>query len=266
MSNLKVTGKITKVLDKQTGTSKDGKEWVKLQFLVDNNEKYNNIFCFEVFGQEKVENFEKYNKLGDVVDVEFNVNTNEWQGKYFTSLASWKIMKQKAEGVQDAPFEMTDDLNPESSSDLPFQQMNSITINTKVVNGVLKQNRTRIQDAVKSFEGKEITITIKRKRKTRSNSQNAYYWSCLIPLMVDAVKTEWGEIWSNEKAHEFFKNRFLFHEKVNENTGEIAQTPKSTTENTTVEMEDYHSQIREFLKEWFNVDAPLPNEEIILNL
>lgn len=144
--------------------------------------------------------------------------------------------------------------------------MNSITINTKVVNGVLKQNRTRIQDAVKSFEGKEITIIIKRKRKTRSNEQNRYYWGLLIPLMVDAVKVEWGEIWSNEKAHEFFKMHFLYYEKLNEETGQIIKLPKSTTENTTVEMEEYHSQIREFLVEWFNVTAPLPGENIILNL
>lgn len=144
--------------------------------------------------------------------------------------------------------------------------MNSITINTKVVNGVLKQNRTRIQDAVKSFEGKEITITIKRKRKTRSNSQNAYYWGILIPLMVDAVKNEWGEVWSNEKAHEFFKMHFLYYEKINQETGEVVKLPKSTTENTTVEMEEYHSQIREFLLEWFGVNCPLPNDEITLNL
>lgn len=122
MSNLKVTGKITKVLDKQSGTSKDGKEWVKQLFLVDNNEKFNNIFCFEVFGQEKVDNFHKYNKVGDVVEVEFNVSTNEWQGKYFTSLQAWKIMKQKTDNVQDAPFETipADQVNDDNGQDLPF--------------------------------------------------------------------------------------------------------------------------------------------------
>ena len=121
MSNLKVTGKITKVLERQTGTSKDGKEWQKQQFIVDNNAQYNNIFCFEVFGAEKVEKFHKYNKVGDVVEVEFNVNTNEWQGKYFTSLSAWKITKAKADDVQNAPFEMTDDVNSVSDNDgLPF--------------------------------------------------------------------------------------------------------------------------------------------------
>lgn len=118
---MKVTGNITKVLEVQSGTSKDGKEWQKQLFLVDNNEKFNNIFCFEIFGSEKVENFAKYNKLGDVVEVEFNVSTNEWQGKYFTSLQAWKIMKAKSEGVSDAPFPtIPAEQTNEETDDLPF--------------------------------------------------------------------------------------------------------------------------------------------------
>lgn len=90
---MKVTGVITKVLDLQTGTSKDGSEWKKQGFLVQTKEQYNNLYCFELFGAEKVDNFLKYNKVNDSVDVEFNVQTNEWQGKYYTSLQAWKVFK-----------------------------------------------------------------------------------------------------------------------------------------------------------------------------
>ena len=118
---MKVTGKISKILEVQRGTSKDGKEWQKQLFILDNHEKYNNIFCFEIFGAEKVENFYKYNKLGDMVEVEFNVSTNEWQGKYFTSLQVWKIMKSKDADNIDAPFEMIpSDQTNQDSDDLPF--------------------------------------------------------------------------------------------------------------------------------------------------
>ena len=47
--SLQITGKITKVLPLLKGTTKDGKEWQKQLFILDNNEKYNNIFCFEIF-------------------------------------------------------------------------------------------------------------------------------------------------------------------------------------------------------------------------
>jgi len=90
---MKVTGKITKIMEVQKGTSKAGKEWQKLTFVVETDEEYNNVYPFEVFGVEKVENFVKFNKVGQIVHVDFNVSANEWQGKYFTSLSAWKIFK-----------------------------------------------------------------------------------------------------------------------------------------------------------------------------
>jgi len=94
---MEVTGVITKTLDVQTGTSKDGKEWKKQSFLVETTEQYNNLYCIDIFGAEKVDNFAKFNKVGDNVKVTFNVNTNEWNGKYFTSLQSWRI--DKVDGI-----------------------------------------------------------------------------------------------------------------------------------------------------------------------
>jgi len=93
---MELVGVITKVLDKVTGQKKDGSgEWVKQSFVIDTGETYNNIICFELFGDEKVENFNKYNKVDDAVVVEFNINCNEWQGKYFTSLGAWRVRTQQ---------------------------------------------------------------------------------------------------------------------------------------------------------------------------
>ena len=116
--SLKVTGKITNVLEKQSGTSKSGNDWVKQSFVLNTEEKYNNIYCFEVFGDEKVENLNKYNKVGDVVEVEFNVSTNEWQGKYFTSLQAWKISKSNSD-TPPLPQTEAPDLNDDDDL-LPF--------------------------------------------------------------------------------------------------------------------------------------------------
>ena len=100
---MEVTGTITKVLPTQTGTSAAGKEWKKLSFVVTTTEEYNNLYCFDVFGDEKVENFTKYNKVGNVVKVDFNVKTNEWKDKYFTSLDAWKVWK--ADGAVEGAVE-----------------------------------------------------------------------------------------------------------------------------------------------------------------
>lgn len=110
---MKVTGKITKVLDTQKGTSASGKDWQKLSFILETTEDYNNLYCFDVFGDEKVEQFLKFNKVGQEVDVSFNVQTNEYKGKYYTSLQSWKIFKAEA-------GEATPEVAQEEADDLPF--------------------------------------------------------------------------------------------------------------------------------------------------
>ena len=110
---MKVTGKITKVLDTQKGTSAAGKDWQKLSFILETTEDYNNLYCFDVFGDEKVEQFLKYNKVGQDVDVSFNVQTNEYKGKYYTSLQSWKIFKAEA---GETALEVAQD----EADDLPF--------------------------------------------------------------------------------------------------------------------------------------------------
>ena len=140
-----------------------------------------------------------------------------------------------------------------------------IEITTSILNGLFKRNRNTVIQAIKSFEGKEVVITFEKRKKKRTNNQNSYYFGVLIPITQKAIYNEWGEVWSIEKTHSYLKENFCFNEKVNESTGQIIKVPKSTTENTTTEMEVYHHEIREHLKEWFNVDAPLPNENIKLN-
>ena len=141
-----------------------------------------------------------------------------------------------------------------------------IEVTTSIQNGIFKRNRNIVLDAIKSFNGFDVVLTIAKAKKKRSNNQNAYYWGLLIPLTQNAIKTEWGEIWSKEKTHDFYKLHFNYVEKVNETTSEVIKIPKSTTDNTTTQQEEFHAQIREFLKDWFNVTAPLPNEGLELNL
>lgn len=110
---MKVTGKIENILETQKGTSKAGKEWKKTSFVVKTDDEYNNLYCFDVFGDEKVNNFLQYNSKGDVVDVDFNVKTNEWKGKYFTSLDAWKIFKADNS-------KQKEEVAVEEEGDLPF--------------------------------------------------------------------------------------------------------------------------------------------------
>ena len=128
MSELTITGSIKTILPIESGIAKSsGKEWKKQSFIVANNDGYEGkeqIFCFEVFGEEKVTNLSKFQKEGDNVKVSFNIGTNEWKGKYFTSLSAWRVEKleENADQEQEQPS-----FQPQASAidngetdDLPF--------------------------------------------------------------------------------------------------------------------------------------------------
>lgn len=111
---MKAKGIITSIGDTQTFDS--GAK--KLSFQIDTKEQYNNILSFDLFkGAEHLEhldNFLKFNKVGDSVEVEFNIQCKEYNGKYFTNLQMWKCEKlgynqeqpteQIADGDDDLPF------------------------------------------------------------------------------------------------------------------------------------------------------------------
>ena len=122
---MEIKGKITKILEPVTGEKKDGSgSWTKQNFLVETEEKYNNLFCFEVFGDEKVQNFQKYNKVGQEVNVEFNVSTNEFKGNYYTSLSAWKITS--VEAPKDEKYKGKKELTENLGGTLPNDEENDL--------------------------------------------------------------------------------------------------------------------------------------------
>jgi hypothetical protein len=110
MSELKIKGKIVKVLDAESGTSKAGKEWIKQTFVIDTEAQYNNEIAFGLFGKDKVENFNKFNKVGDLVEVSFNISSREHNQKWYSQIDAWKVFKAKAETVETV----------DEADDLPF--------------------------------------------------------------------------------------------------------------------------------------------------
>lgn len=124
MSELSITGKIKKFLPIESGVAKaSGKEWKKQNFIISNNEGYEGkeqIFCFEVFGEEKVENLTKYQKEGDEIKVQFNIGTNEWKDKYFTSLSAWRIEKLDTVTEKEASANVQNIGTDSETDPLPF--------------------------------------------------------------------------------------------------------------------------------------------------
>lgn len=97
----------------------------ELTYRIDTGEQYNNIIEFQIYkGGEHtshVDNFLKYNKVGDRVEVEFNLKTFNWKpeadDKVFTSLSHWKLEKI---GTEQTSAQPTTTAQPDDNGALPF--------------------------------------------------------------------------------------------------------------------------------------------------
>ena len=137
-------------------------------------------------------------------------------------------------------------------------------IRSNVENGILKRNRNLLIDAIKSFEGQQVVVRIEKAKKKRSNPQNAFWWSVVIPIMQQALKDA-GHLMTKEQTHDLLKLRFLKETiLVNENSGEYVERIKSTTELSTTEFMELIQNVQRFAIEYFNTEIPDPNENITL--
>ena len=111
-----IEGKIIQVLPLQGGVSKtSGKEWSLQAYVLETKEQYPKKVHFEVFGDDRI----KANPCGvdDIVSVDFDIESREFNGRWYTSIRAWRIVKQDA--TQAAPQEAEQVSNgQESDTDL----------------------------------------------------------------------------------------------------------------------------------------------------
>jgi hypothetical protein len=133
---LELEGTIRQKLGVQSGTSVRG-AWAKQEFILEFPDgNYTSQACFTAWGQDKVQELDKY-QAGDRVKVSFNLKSREYNGRWYNDLQIWRIapagvdvpqqMAAVAPAVPQVPAYQTppapslDDMpadNPED--DLPF--------------------------------------------------------------------------------------------------------------------------------------------------
>ena len=89
---MEIVGKIIQVLPEQGGQSKTtGKDWKLQAYVLETQEQYPRKVHFEVFGEDRI----KANpcQLDDVVTVSFDIESREFNGRWYTSIRAWKIQQ-----------------------------------------------------------------------------------------------------------------------------------------------------------------------------
>lgn len=87
-----IVGKIIQVLPMQQGTSqRTGNPWSLQSYVLETIESYPKKVCFEVFGEDRI----KANpcNIDDVVTVSFDLESREFNGRWYTSVRAWKIQQ-----------------------------------------------------------------------------------------------------------------------------------------------------------------------------
>ena len=116
---MEISGKIIAVLPLATGQGKNG-TWRSQDYVLETTDQYPKKVCFNLFN-DKIDQFPL--AIDDQVNVSFDVESREYNGRWYTTLRAWKIEKG---AVSDAPAASAPiasfDVAPGAGegSDLPF--------------------------------------------------------------------------------------------------------------------------------------------------
>ncbi|MCI6857042.1 MAG: DUF3127 domain-containing protein [Bacteroidales bacterium] len=130
---MEVVGKIILKLPLQSGVSQAGNNWKKQEYVLETEDSYPKKVHFDFFG-DKADQFPL--NVGDRVRLSFDIESREYNGRWYTSIRGWKAeaaaAAAAAEGPQQgpavaaaapagAPVPPPPAFNtPEASDDLPF--------------------------------------------------------------------------------------------------------------------------------------------------
>lgn len=120
---LEITGKLLQILPEQTGQGQNG-PWTKQNFVIETQDQYPRKVCIACWNDKA--DILKRLKAGDELRVAINIESREYNGKWYTDVKAWKVEAMSSGGSVDADFvpdrEVTgyDQAPADIKDDLPF--------------------------------------------------------------------------------------------------------------------------------------------------
>lgn len=84
---MQLIGKLVQVLPIQTGTGRNG-EWKKQDIIVETDGQYPKKVCVSIWG-DRIN--EQHLVAGNNLKLEFDVESKEFSGRWYTELKAWRI-------------------------------------------------------------------------------------------------------------------------------------------------------------------------------
>ncbi|MDO4715274.1 MAG: DUF3127 domain-containing protein [Bacteroidales bacterium] len=95
---MEASGKIIAALEPRSGIAKStGNPWKVQEFVieVDTNSQYPRRMVFEVFGEDKLNEFAI--QVGEFVTVSFDIDAREYNGRWYNSVRVWRVVRGAAQ-------------------------------------------------------------------------------------------------------------------------------------------------------------------------
>ena len=93
---MEIKGKIIVALPEQSGVSKSGNNWKKREYVLETLETYPKKVHFDLFG-ERADQYPL--SVGEIITLSFDINSREYNGRWFTSVRGWKLEKASVEAA-----------------------------------------------------------------------------------------------------------------------------------------------------------------------
>lgn len=122
---MEIKGKIIHAFPEMSGTSKAGNAWKKREYVLETQETYPKKVHFDFFG-ERADQYPL--SVGDDITLSFDIESREFNGRWYTSIRGWKAEKSGAAPANTAPQDFSGSVPPpppaiasvDENDDLPF--------------------------------------------------------------------------------------------------------------------------------------------------
>lgn len=117
---MQLTAKLVQVLPLQTGSGKNG-QWKKQDIIVETEGQYPKKVCVSIWG-DKIN--EQVLKTGAMLNISFDVESREYNGRWYTDVKAWRVEPAGATAAADGngPIDQPhfEEGAMEEKDDLPF--------------------------------------------------------------------------------------------------------------------------------------------------
>lgn len=96
---MEITGKIIQKLEPVSGTSKTGNPWNKQEYVLETQDTFPRKVFFNFWG-ERANQFNL--EVGQVVTVSFDLESREYNGRWYTDVRAWKAEPAQAQAQAQA--------------------------------------------------------------------------------------------------------------------------------------------------------------------